>query len=246
MGVVESHGGIPLIMPTTAEGFASRTQQIKADLVAQGSRVQAMLELSCAALFERKSNLASQAIEMDEAIDKADVAIEQAAVALLTDATRAGASLDPQHLRAVLTIVKANNELERVADVAVDLAEMVPAVARIATPFPDTFRVMANSVIGILRDTNTSMSRNDPAIANIVLQSQHAVWAFKAALLREAEQQVAKGKYPVEFAFHLHETASMCEVIADHCTNIAEQVIYQTTGAIVRHAENCWVEVPRQ
>ncbi|HLP83420.1 MAG TPA: PhoU domain-containing protein [Phycisphaerales bacterium] len=233
-------------MPTTAEGFASRTQQIKADLVAQGTRVQGMLELAFSALFERKSNLASQSIEMDEAVDKADVAIEQAAVALLTDATREGASLDAQQLRAVLTIVKANNELERVADVAVDIAEMVPAVASIATAFPDTFRVMANSVIGILRDTNTSLSRNDPAMANIVLQSQHAVWAFKAALLREAEQQVAKGKYSVEFAFHLHETASMCEVIADHCTNIAEQVIYQTTGAIVRHAENCWVEVPRK
>ena len=49
----------------------------------------------------------------------------------------------------------------------------------------------------------------------------------------------------VDFAFRLHEVATQCELIADHCTNIAEQVIYLTTGAIVRHMTNSWVELPR-
>jgi phosphate uptake regulator len=69
------------------------------------------------------------------------------------------------------------------------------------------------------------------------------VWAFKSALVREAEQNLAKGVINPELAFHLVELAGMCEVIADHCTNIAEQVIYQTTGAIVRHMESAWVQV---
>jgi phosphate transport system protein len=112
--------------------------------------------------------------------------------------------------------------------------------------FPDTFRVLTNSVVGIVRDTHQSLEKSDPQLANIVLQSQHAVWAFKGALVKETELKVAKGQLSIEFAFMLLEVAQQCEVIADHCTNIAEQVIYLTTGKIVRHMDTCWVEVPRQ
>ena len=49
----------------------------------------------------------------------------------------------------------------------------------------------------------------------------------------------------VDLAFLLHELASECVRMADHCTNIAEQVIYSVTGAIVRHTEGTWVEVPQ-
>ena len=232
-------------MPTTPEGFAQRTAQLKGELVEQGGRVQALLELAFAAAFERDAAKALQAIRQDDAVDAADVAIEQRSVQILTEATREGAEIDPRQLRELLTVVKANNELERIADVGVDLAEMVPALVKAGAPLPDTFRVMANSVVGIVRDVNHSLGRNDPTLANIVLQSQHAVTAFKAALLREAEGKLAKGQMTPDFAFQLHEMASMCEVIADHSTNIAEQVIYLTTGAIVRHMETSWVEVAR-
>jgi phosphate uptake regulator len=49
-----------------------------------------------------------------------------------------------------------------------------------------------------------------------------------------------------DFAFALHEVATACEIIADHCTNIAEQVIYLTTGAIVRHGLNAWERVEQK
>jgi phosphate transport system protein len=115
----------------------------------------------------------------------------------------------------------------------------------VATQYPDTFRVMANSVIGILRDVNTAVLHHDPALANIVLQSQHAVTAFKDAVLRDAEGRIAKGQMSVDAAFLLHEIATECEIVADHCTNVAEQIIYLTTGAIVRHTQSNWVEVTR-
>lgn len=233
-------------MPTSAEGFSQRTNLLKGELVVQGGRVLATLEMAFGALFDRDITRAQQAIAADDAIDQADVAIEQTAVSLLMDATREGASLDAKQLRELLTIVKANNELERVADVAVDIAELVAPLARVGTPFPDTFRVLANSCVGILRDTNNSLARSDAQLGNIVLQSQHAVWAFKGALVREAEMNLSKGILAPEFAFHCVEIAGMCEVIADHCTNIAEQVIYQTTGAIVRHTEGAWVQVGKK
>jgi phosphate transport system protein len=225
------------------EGFSKRTARLQADLVEQGRRVQSMLEGAFESLFERNAQRAATVVAQDDAIDEADVQIEKACVVLLTDATRQGAELEPQHLRHVLTIAKINNEMERIADVAADLAELTQQVG--AAALPDTFRVMANSVIGILRDVNTAVLRNDAPLANIVLQSQHAVTAFKSAILRDAEEKIAKGLMTVDLAFQLHEIATQCELIADHCTNIAEQVIYLTTGAIVRHMQNSWVEVSR-
>ncbi|CAG0983106.1 Phosphate-specific transport system accessory protein PhoU [Phycisphaerales bacterium] len=204
-----------------------------------------MLEAAFEALFDRSDSRAAWAIAQDDEVDRVDVAIERGCVDLLTDATRQGAELDARHLRAVLMIVKVNNELERAADVAADIAENARSGNGTRPPFPDTFRVMANSVIGIVRDANSAMARNDPQLANIVLQSQHAVAAFKDAVLRDAEDKLAKGQMRPDFAFLLHEIANSCETIADHCTNVAEQTIYLTTGSIVRHMQSRWVELPR-
>lgn len=235
-------------MPTSSEGFIQRIESLKGDLAGQGRRVQSMLEAAFAALFDHNPERAHWAIAQDDEVDRVDVAIEQASVALLTDATRQGAELDATQLRSVLMVVKINNELERAADVAVEIAHAALAPndpAQAANTFPDTFRVMANSVIGILRDCNTSVARNNPQLANIVLQSQHAVTAFKDAVLKQAQERLAKGQITPEFAFLLHDIANQCEVIADHCTNIAEQVIYLTTGAIVRHTQTSWVQTGR-
>jgi len=233
-------------MPNSPEAMSGRVEQLKAALVEQGRRVQSLLETAFTALFNRDMTLAKSVEALDTVVDQADVKIEQDAVELLTAATRESAHMPPQQLRGVLTIVKINNELERVADAGVDIAELVDPALVNSPPFPDTFRVMANSVVGILRDTTASFARSDPALAKVVLQSQHCVWAFKAAILRDAEERIAKGTMNVDAAFRLHEIASQCELIADHCTNIAEQVIYSTTGSIVRHTDAEWVEIPAQ
>ena len=204
-----------------------------------------MLEEAFDALFQRSADRARSVVIRDDIIDSADVAIERAAVSLLGDATRQGASLTDVQLRTVLTIVKVNNELERIADSASEVATLVAQLRPDAQPYPDTFRVMANSVVGILRDSNVSVLRSDPNLAKVVLQSQHAVTAFKDALLRDAEHKIAAGFMPPDFAFHLHELANQCELMADHCTNIAEQIIYLTTGGIVRHVESAWIEIPK-
>lgn len=235
-------------MPMTPHDFGQRLDRLRTELVEQGRRVQAILESSFDAIFNRQPARADAINLLDDEIDHADVELEKASVALLTDATRAGAELDAVQLRSVLTVVKVNNELERIADVAVDLVALIPGLVAEPTPppFPETFRVMANSVVGIARDTTMSVARNDPNLANIVLQSQHAVTAFKDALMRDVEQRISKGQMRVDFGFHLHEIANLCELAADHCTNIAEQVIYLTTGGIVRHTQNQWVQVPRK
>lgn len=231
-------------MPITPEGFTQRVQALKADLLGQGRRVQSLIEAAFDAAFARDAAAAERVIAQDEDVDRVDVQIEKTAVQLLTDATAEGAALQPAQLRMVLTIVKVNNELERIADAGVYVAEQVPGLRAVGHPLPDTFRVMANSVVGILRDTNTALDRLDGHLSRVVLASQDAVGEFKRALMRDGAQRVATGSISVDFAFTLQEVATACEDMADHCTNIAEQVLYTSSGAIVRHMHGHWEEVP--
>jgi phosphate transport system protein len=231
-------------MPTTHEGFDNRIELLKAGLVEQGRRVQGLIEAAFDAAFARDAAAAERVIALDEEVDRVDVALERSSVQLLTDATNEGAALDPRQLRMVLTIVKVNNELERIADAGVYVAEQVPGLRAVGHPLPDTFRVMANSVVGILRDTNTALDRLDGRLARVVLASQDAVGEFKRALMRDGAQRVATGAISVDFAFTLQEVATACEDMADHCTNISEQVLYTSSGAIVRHMHGHWEDVP--
>ncbi|MBX3361915.1 MAG: hypothetical protein KF912_07325 [Phycisphaeraceae bacterium] len=231
-------------MPTTPEGFANRIDGLRQDLAAQARRVQALVECAFDSFFSRDQQRAASVPRLDDEIDRIDVELERASVSLLADATSQGAQLDQLQLRHVLTIVKVNNELERIADVGVAIAEAVSRVPAAMPVCPPTLRVMTNSVVGIVRDVGLAVDRTDARLAKVVLQSEDAVAAFKAALLRNAEDQIASGKMSVDFAFVIHELATRCEDIADHCTNIAEQVLYLATGTIVRHQEGHWVEIP--
>ncbi len=235
-------------MTTPAEGFAARLAKLKAELVEQGRRVQALIEVAFESVLAADPEGTARVIHLDEAIDEVDLAIERASVQLLQDATREGAELPVDQLRMVLTIVKINNELERIADAGVTVSEHTQTLQKTGTRLPETFRVLANSVIGILRDADTSFSRLDPTMAKVVLASEDAVEEFKKAVLRDAQIQVAKGALSVDAAFLLQELATNCEIMAGHCTNIAEQVIYVASGKIVRHMAGHWeqYELPKK
>lgn len=229
-------------MDTGNDGFAGRVTRLKGELIDQARRVQSMIEAGFESAFRADPDAAKRVIDQDEVIDKVDVQLEKSAVDLLCDATAGGQRLPPEQLRMVLTIVKVNNELERIADAAVTIAEHVPALEKLNTPLPDTLRVITNSTIGILRDATTSLDRLDESLAKVVLASEDAVEEFKKATLRDAQVQVASGVISVDTAFILLEVATQCEVMASHCTNIAEQALYVATGKIVRHMGGHWEE----
>ncbi|MBL8764510.1 MAG: hypothetical protein JNM07_09615 [Phycisphaerae bacterium] len=231
-------------MSVTHDTFRQNIDRLKTDLAEQGLRVQSLIETAFEAVFARDPAGGPRVAAMDESIDRADVEIEKSAVRLLTAATAQSAGLGPEQLRLVLTIVKINNELERIADAGVGIAEAIPGNAAATIPVPETFRVLANSVIGILRDANTSFDKANPALARVVLLSEDAVGAFKQALIRETQAQLARGQISADLAFARLEIATFCQVMADHCTNIAEQVIYVASGSIVRHMKGQWEELP--
>jgi len=222
------------------QAFATRLATLKNELVEQGRRVQDLLLRAIESFFDRDAAKAEGVIADDRGIDKVDVEIERASIPLL-----AMGETDEHSIRSVLTIVKVNNELERIADGAVTIAEVVRDSNGVAMTIPPTFRVMANSVVGMLRDTNAALQRTDIARARTVLEFDDTVDRFKREIMTDAERKVASGQFSVEFALRLQSVVRAIERIADHCTNICEQVIYLETGQIVRHLQQGWSQPSR-
>jgi phosphate transport system protein len=221
-------------MPT----FEKKLERLKNDIVTQGGRVYELTQRAVDCYFDRDREKAAGVIEGDEPIDRVDVEIERASIPLLSMG-----ETDEHRIRFVLTIVKVNNELERVADCAVKIAEVVSRYgADMTESVPATFRVMANSVIGMLRDANRALADLNVDLARQVLGFDDTVADFKREIGLDAEQKVASGEFSVSFAFRIRTVTAQLERIADHCTNICEQVIYLESGKIVRHLPEGWTE----
>ena len=215
--------------------FNDQLAHLRNDIVAQGDRVLDITLKAVESYFDGDRVKAALVIAADEEVDRVDVEIERASIRLL-----AMGVTDEKSIRSVLTIVKVNNELERVADCAVDIAEAVLSDVQLPARIPDVFRVMANSVIGMLRDTNRALAAGNTSLAQQVLLFDDTVASFRTQLLRTAQEQVAAGALPVDYAFRLLTITKSIERIADHCTNVCEQVIYLHAGLIVRHRPEGW------
>lgn len=222
------------------QGILDRLVALQGELASQGEGVALQIEHAVEAIFEANATLAKKVVDEDQAIDRIDIEVERKAVRLLSDALDSGVKLGHDGVRMLLTIVKVNNELERIADCAVNIAQRVGAFENLEAGLPPKFRVMANSVIGIMESTNSAFAHMDADAAQLVLSSDDATEAFKDAILRDLETQLVSGEHTVDFAFALRTVAVNLGRMSDHCTNIAEQVIYVTTGKIVRHMGEKW------
>jgi len=217
--------------------FNDRLANLRNAIVGQGDRVLDVMLKAVECYFDGDRAKAEAVVAADEEIDRVDVEIERASIPLL------GMGMtDEKSIRSVLTIVKVNNELERIADCAVDIAEAVGGDVPLPARIPDVFRVMANSVIGMLRDSNRALRNHDGNLARQVLLFDDTVERFKKEIAMAAQEQVASGHLPVDFAFNLTSVTKSLERIADHCTNVCEQVIYLESGLIVRHRPEGWSE----
>jgi len=215
--------------------FQNKLDRLRSDLVTQGRRVNELMLRAVESFFDRDASKAGSVVQGDDVIDKVNVEIERAAVPLL-----AMGITDEHDIRWVLTIVKINNELERVADCGVNIAETVKGFGAYSEQIPPTFRVMANSVVGMMRDANRALEELNTDLAQQVLAFDDTVDRFKREIILDAEEKVAGGDFNTQFAFGLLDVTKNLERIADHCTNICEQVIYVESGLVVRHMPEGW------
>jgi len=215
--------------------FSSKLNELQTVLHAQGDRVLTLVTLAIESYFDHDEAKARTVVALDDEIDSVDVAIERASIPLL-----AMGQTNEHAIRQVLTLVKVNNELERIADCGVNIAEQVVGHQHLSDPMPPTFRVMANSVLGMLRDSNRALATSNAELARQVLLFDDTVDRFRNELILQAQEQVALGTSSVRFAFRVTGATRNMERIADHSTNICEQTIYLLSGKIVRHRPEGW------
>jgi len=218
------------------EEFSRRHGQLRDDLLTQGDRVVSHAMLAIESFFGNIPEKARAAIEADRVIDRADIEIERASIKLLMLSPTA-----EYDIRSVFTIVKINNELERIADCGVNIAEATCAHDGDA-PRSGTFEVMANSVIGMVRDANLALRNRDTGLAQRVLDFDDTIDRFRTEVVRLVQAAVQDGTMPLDEALCLLNVNRALERMADHCTNISEQLIYLESGKIVRHLSSGWTQ----
>jgi phosphate transport system protein len=211
--------------------FVDLLEDLKSRLARMTALVQQIVDVSVDAMLAADSGMAQRGIDSDVRIDEEEVRVEKSAIDLL--ALYQPAAVD---LRLITTVIKANSDFERIADCAVNIAQRVLLLARLeAYPPPDDLRLMGSSVTSTLRDTIKSFNFQDDQLARQVLRSDDVVDALYHQIVQDMLSSMETDSQKVNSDLAYIMIAKNLERIADHCTNIAENVIYVASGKIIRH-----------
>jgi phosphate transport system protein len=225
-----------------AQHFAQHLEALRADVARMTAKVQRVVEQSTEALIHRDIALAQQAIEADKLVDRDEVAVEQNAIRLLALYQPAAADL-----RFITSVIKVTNDFERIADCAVNVAQRVPSIARQREMvLPRALVEMANSVVEILRTTINAFNLSNVELAKHVIRSDDRHDALYHQIVQDTLQtfgiRAADGEDVVDRHspdpsrdLALIMTAKNYERIGDHCSNVAEDILYIVSGNIIRH-----------
>jgi len=179
----------------------------------------------------------SQAIvDRDDEIDRWDVRIEEECLKIL-------ALHQPvaHNLRRVAAVMKIAWELERVADVAVNIAERAAGLAGAPeVHVPEKLSHMAKVALDMLRLSLDAFVAQDTRLAREVCSQDDIVDALNREIISELLLLMKRSPDLIEPALQLFSASRHVERVADHATNIAEDVVYLVEGEIVRHRAEFW------
>lgn len=220
-----------------AQQFTHLLDDLRARVARMTSKVQRVVEEATEALIHRDVALAEHAIEADKSVDHDEVEVEKSAIHLLALYQPAAADL-----RFITSVIKVNNDFERVADCAVNIAQRVPSLARQRDlVIPKNLITMSDSVIETLRATINAFNLSNVEMAKDVIRSDDKNDAYYHQIVQDAlttlGEHVPNSQIQRDASRELAVimTAKNYERIGDHCTNIAEDILYITSGQIIRH-----------
>jgi phosphate transport system protein len=211
-------------------------EDLKKQLLLMGALVESQLQNALQSLIKRNSDLAVQIVDHDQSVDKLDVEIDEACLRLLAlQQPTAG------DLRFITTTMKVSRELERISDLAVNIAERAIELNQEPQlkPYIDIPR-MAEWAIQMLGESLEAFVNRDAELAQRVCRDDDIVDDLTEQLFRELVSFMLEDTETITRAARLMFIGKYYERIADHATNIGELVVYMVEGKIIRHlaAEN--------
>jgi phosphate transport system protein len=211
--------------------FQDELDQLKARLLEMGGVAEDRVRMAVRALVDRDPALIDAVLTGDTPINQFHIELDGRCVKLL--ALHQPMAVD---LRVILSAVKINTDLERVGDLAVNIAE---AAVRYLSHAPVKELVdiprMADIAHGMLRDALDAFVRRDTVLAQQVLDADDALDALKTQVFRELLTYMLQDPHKIEPSLDLILVSRHLERIGDHATNIAEDVIFMVSARDVRH-----------
>ena len=216
----------------TSREFDRELRNLRDKLLAMGGRAEEQIGRAVQALVKRDEALADQVVADDEAIDQAEIGIDELAFLIL--ARRQPVASD---LRFVMLAVKVVTDLERIGDLAVNFAKRVRDLARFPpSPMQDRIELLATRVLGALQMALDAFVHADAERAEKVIEGDRDIDALNMHVIADViSGGEADDVHAVARALALSSVSRYLERIGDHSTNIAEMVIYFVRGRDVRH-----------
>ena len=211
--------------------FEQELEEMKERLLWMGSLAERAVHQSVQSVLESKAALAQQVIEEEPAINQMQMEIDDRVVQML-----ALQQLMATDLRFVLAVSRINADLERIGDQAVNIAQSALRVVQHphVKPYIDLPR-MSRAAEEMVRDSLNALVNKDVEMARTVMLRDDQVDHLRDQVFRELLTYMMENASVVFPAFELILVAKNLERIADHATNIAEDVIYIVAGRDVRH-----------
>jgi phosphate transport system protein len=214
--------------------FRKELESIKKRILTLGSMVEDLVHDSVQAVDRVDADLADRIIKRDREINETEVNIEEECLKVL--ALHQPVAVD---LRFIVAVIKINNELERIGDQAVNIAQRVQVIAkRPKPPFWFDYSEMGEKAQKMLRMSLDALVNLDVDLAYRVITMDDEVDRIKSDAYDKIKQAIQDLPERVGYYINLLLISRHLERLADHATNIAEEVIYLVEGEIFRHAQS--------
>lgn len=211
--------------------FLNEVERLKKMILSLGAMVEESAESVVRAVAEHHTALAAEIIARDREIDEHEVRVEEECLKII--ALHQPVAGD---LRYLIAMLKINHDLERIGDLAVEIAEQVPDLNRdAALAYENDLQDLARMARRQVADAIQSVIHLDAQRARRVWQEDDALDDLEEELGNRILADLPKHVEDVRTLFHLAVIARSFERMGDHATNIAKDVIYMVEGEIARH-----------
>lgn len=213
--------------------FSRELEKIKKQILSLGALVEERVHMALNAVDNNDAELARQIIKDDYEIDEMEVEIEEECLKVL--ALHQPVAVD---LRFLIAVIKINNDLERIGDQAVNIAERVHVIAkRDLVDFFFDYATMGEKAEAMLKMSLDALVNMDYDLAIKVVMKDDEVDQMKREAYDRIKQAMSENPDKIGYLINLLLISRHIERLADHTTNIAEEVIYLIEGEIIRHAQ---------
>ncbi len=211
--------------------LSEKIEELKKNIIEEANLVETMIELSLDGLLKKDSSKLEKVFELEEQINSREIEIEEEVISLI-----ALYQPEAKNLRTIIMILKMNNDLERIGDLAINIVQSAQYLIR--KPFikklinlpamaEETQKMLKNSITAFI-DENTDMAKQVCIDDNIVDDLKEHIYRVLITYMIDDPTTIKR-------AFHINKISSNLERIADLSTNIAEDTIYMAKGTVIKH-----------